>query len=109
MEKDRSFQRGIKILFFILFATVLLVGDGLRFYDLNRQSLWQDDIHTVVYVNDHPSIGEVIHRVSVRDMHSPLYYILLRMEVWAGQQWDIPLTAENLRLVSAGECEWDCR
>ncbi len=102
MEKDCSFQRGSKIIFFVVFATVLLVGGGLRFYDLNRQGLWQDEIHTVVYVNDHPSLGEVIRRVSVRDLHSPLYYILLRMEVWAGQQWNIPLTAGNLRLLSAG-------
>ena len=73
MEKDCSCQRGSKIIFFVVFATVLLVGGGLRFYDLNRQGLWQDEIHTVVYVNDHPSLGEVIHRVSVRDLHSPLY------------------------------------
>ncbi|MCK5218652.1 hypothetical protein KAR10_03970 [bacterium] len=100
-EKNCSFQRGIKILFFVVFASVLLLGGGLRFYDLNRQCLWQDEIHTVVYVNDHPSLWEVVHRVAVRDLHSPLYYILLRMEVWAGQQGDIPLTAGRLRLLSA--------
>jgi hypothetical protein len=89
-----------KLLCAALFLVFLTLGIGLRFYQLNRQSLWQDEIHTVLYVNDHPSIWKVVYRVATWDLHSPLYYVLLRMQVWVQQSLNIQPTEGNLRLLS---------
>lgn len=64
-------------------ALAALAGIVIRFWDLGRQSLWQDEIHTAIYVRDFPSLWEVIHRVATWDLHAPLYYVLLWAEVWA--------------------------
>lgn len=87
--------------FGVAFLLVLLLGVGARFTQLNRLSLWQDEIHTAIYVNDHPSLWTVIHRVATWDLHSPLYYILLRVQVWIQQSLRVPLTDGNLRILSA--------
>ncbi len=87
--------------FSLLSIFILSLGGILRFWHLNRQSLWQDEIHTAIYVNDHPSLWEVIHRVATWDLHSPLFYVLLRVQVWFQQLVSIPLTDGNLRIISA--------
>jgi|GEM_PF-4315241 len=90
-----------RLLLACLFLAVLAPAVWLRFHALDRQSLWQDEIHTALYVNDHPSLAQVVHRVATWDLHSPLYYVLLRMHVWVLQAGGIPLTDGNLRVLSA--------
>ncbi len=85
----------------LLVAAVLFLGGLLRFHDLNRQSLWQDEIHTVLYVNDFPPLTEVISRVAVQDLHSPLYYLLLRAHVAILSHLHLPPDAGHLRWLSA--------
>jgi hypothetical protein len=90
-----------KLAFWAGMTLTALCGIVARFWDLNRQSLWQDEIHTAVYVLDRPLLWEVVHRVATWDLHSPLYYVLLRMEVWAHDLLRVPLTDGNLRILSA--------
>lgn len=97
----RRLVHKINPFYFLSIALFFVLGFILRFWDLNRQSLWQDEIHTAIYVNDHPSLWQIVHRVATWDLHSPLYYLLLRIQVWIEQAFSIPLTDGNLRIVSA--------
>jgi hypothetical protein len=99
---DRAAWRTVRTAGFALaLAAVLAAGVALRFHALDRQSLWQDEIHTAIYVTDHPSLWTVIHRVATWDLHAPLYYVLLWMEVQVQGPLGVPLTDGNLRILSA--------
>jgi len=82
-------------------AVIALAGAVVRFWDLGRQSLWQDEIHTALYVRDFPALWEVVRRVAVWDLHAPFYYVLLWAEVWVERFIHLPLSEGNLRLLSA--------
>lgn len=96
-------NRGFFLKVFLLsgFTVSVILGTVIRFWDLNRQSLWQDEIHTALYIADHPTLWEVIRRVATWDIHSPLFYILLWFETQIYDFCGIPLTDGNLRLISA--------
>jgi uncharacterized membrane protein len=61
-----------------ILITILVVGAILRFYKLDFQSLWLDEIHTINETN--PSVGLsnlYDHILNSGDPHPPLYYYLL--------------------------------
>ncbi len=95
-QTDRQY-----ILVIVLAVAIFIAGAWLRLHDLGRQSLWQDEINTVVYVKDLPTVAETIRRVATWDLHSPLYYVLLLFQVKIYQAFGIPSSDGNLRILSA--------
>ncbi|TMC55004.1 MAG: hypothetical protein E6J26_08350 [Chloroflexi bacterium] len=62
----------------LVLLAILLVAAALRFYRLEAQSLWSDEGASVVQATrDLPAIVEN----AARDIHPPLYYILLHFWV----------------------------
>src|SRR5687768_1242680 len=60
---------------FVLLMLVLLLGAGLRFHNLETQSLWNDEGNSVVMTQK--PIPQIIADSSV-DIHPPGYYLLLK-------------------------------
>lgn len=66
----------------LLLSAALLLGAGLRLYDLGGPSLWMDEGFTWM-VATHP-LSELPERVTVFDKHPPLHYALARAAMLAG-------------------------
>ena len=60
-----------------LCTTVLLAG-ALRVYELDYQSLWSDEIFSLITADPMLSLREFWDRV-LADTHPPIYYLLLRL------------------------------
>lgn len=76
-----------KILVFIV-----LIGSILRFYKLDYQSLWIDEIFSMVQSSPENPIGKIYSYLRENDPHPPLYYfslhtflILFGDTVWVGR------------------------
>jgi mannosyltransferase len=63
------------------FAFASVIGIVLRFYHLDYQSLWHDELFTLNLANPDLSIREMFHLISL-DTHPPLYVVLERMSCW---------------------------
>ncbi len=63
-------------LIFLLLLLVLAVAAGLRFYNLDGQSLWSDEGNSVALA---ARPFAQIARDAANDIHPPLYYFLLRI------------------------------
>jgi 4-amino-4-deoxy-L-arabinose transferase-like glycosyltransferase len=59
---------------FLIFA-ILLLGTALRLYRLGHQSLWNDEVWSVLISNS--SVIEILTVSFWRDTHQPLYYLIL--------------------------------
>lgn len=55
----------------------LLMGAFLRFYNLEYQSVWLDEIHTLNESNPKQTIAELYTSLLLSDPHPPLYFILV--------------------------------
>ena len=62
--------------FILLVCATVLLGAGLRLYKLDYQSLWSDEIFSLITTSPRLSQGEFWDRV-LADTHPPLYYLLL--------------------------------
>src|SRR6266446_1797486 len=60
-----------------LCATVLIAG-AVRVYKLDYQSLWSDEIFSLITTDPNLSVSEFWARVRA-DTHPPIYYLLLRL------------------------------
>ncbi len=61
----------------IVLFLIILLGAGLRIYNLDAESLWTDEPFSIIDAKQE-SINGVIESVNVNEAHSPpLYYILL--------------------------------
>ncbi|MFZ1289737.1 MAG: glycosyltransferase family 39 protein [Melioribacteraceae bacterium] len=60
----------------ILLLVIIIVGSFLRFYKLNYQSLWLDELVTMTVV-DLPTVADVLKITTDADIHPPGFYILL--------------------------------
>ncbi|RAR49718.1 glycosyltransferase family 39 protein [Flavobacterium lacus] len=76
-----------KILLFILF-----IGAVLRLYKLDYQSLWIDEIFSMIQASPENPIGKIYSYLRENDPHPPLYYfslhsflILFGDTVWVGR------------------------
>jgi hypothetical protein len=76
-----------------LCATVLL-GVALRIYKLDYQSLWSDEIFSLITTSPRLSPGEFWDRV-LADTHPPLYYLLLRLSSSAFGQSELAARAPS--------------
>ena len=71
---------------------IVLLGTGLRFLNLGRQSVWIDEGFS--WLASRMNFGAVT-RLAWEDVHPPLYYYLLKASLWV-----FPDTEFGLRLVS---------
>jgi mannosyltransferase len=55
--------------------SVILIGFGLRLYLLDTQSLWWDEMYTMVQASMKP--GELIESLFEDRVHTPLYFVFL--------------------------------
>lgn len=78
-------------------ATVLMVGVGLRACRLGERSLWFDEASSFVTATQFDWL-EMIAR-SARNVHPPLFYILLRL--WVGVFGDTPVALRSLPVTLA--------
>lgn len=62
------------VLFFFL-----LVGGILRFYKLNYQSVWLDEIHTLMEADPSKSWADMYNLLLVAEPHPPLYFALMHV------------------------------
>lgn len=74
-------------------SAIVLLGTILRFLHLGRQSVWIDEGFSWLAVQ--MGFGDVT-RLSLVDVHPPLYYYLLKISLWV-----LPNTEFGLRFVSA--------
>ncbi|MBN1650352.1 MAG: glycosyltransferase family 39 protein [Bacteroidales bacterium] len=61
-----------------LFA-ILILGSILRFYHIDYQSVWLDEIHTLNEANPNLTWSEFYASLLASDPHPPLYFALIRV------------------------------
>jgi 4-amino-4-deoxy-L-arabinose transferase-like glycosyltransferase len=61
----------------IALAAVLLLAAGLRFAELNRQSIWFDEAASI-HIATRPTLDEMMTRIRADERIPPLHYIVLR-------------------------------
>lgn len=61
----------------LIISILLLVGAALRLFHLDYQSLWLDEMHTMLFSDPATSWAKYWQEVGA-DVHPPLYYTLLR-------------------------------
>lgn len=74
MQKIINFIKENKVL-----TIILLIATFLRFYKINFQSLWMDEIYTMNVTNPENSFGTVITEVNNREGFPYLYFLLLKV------------------------------
>lgn len=58
-------------------AIILLVSAVLRFYHLDFQSVWLDEIHTINEANPTSSLAQIYKGLLISEPHPPLYFFLV--------------------------------
>ncbi|MCF6131468.1 glycosyltransferase family 39 protein [Flavobacterium wongokense] len=58
---------------------ILVVAAILRFYHLDYQSVWLDEIHTINEANPNKSFSEVYQALMVSEPHPPLYFFIVHI------------------------------
>jgi len=61
---------------FVLLALILLLGAGLRFHGLGRESLWNDELQSQ-WISDLPMLSQVVRTALAQDGHPPLHDAIL--------------------------------
>jgi uncharacterized membrane protein len=62
----------------LLLCVIVLLGVGLRSYRLDYQSLWTDEIYSLIVTDPTLTFREFWDRVFT-DTHPPIYYLVLRL------------------------------
>lgn len=60
---------------------ILVVGAVLRFYKADVQSIWLDEVFSMIHSNPDKSFSEIYAFIKAYDPHPPLYYFLLHIFV----------------------------
>src|SRR4030065_2414431 len=81
--------------FLMTLFLILLLGSLLRFYKLDLQSLWLDEIVTMRRANLE-SVQEILNMATTIDIHPPGFYIILHYWMKIFENSEV-----NLRLLSA--------
>lgn len=72
--QDKSFDKST----IIVISTLLLAGTILRLWHINYQSLWLDEMHTMLFSDPSLSWSKYWQEIGA-DVHPPLHYTLLRL------------------------------
>ena len=75
----------------VALAGVVAVGAALRLYDLDRWSLWHDEVYTVAVRGSAP-VGDLLTMTT--DPHPPLYYLLVKG--WMAVAGSTPVAVRGL-------------
>jgi len=62
----------------LLLCLIMLLGVGLRAYRLDYQSLWTDEVYSLIVTDPTLTFREFWDRV-LADTHPPIYYLVLRL------------------------------
>lgn len=62
-----------------LLLLLIFIGAIFRFYHIDFQSVWLDEIHTINESNPKISISELYASLLASDPHPPLYFILVQL------------------------------
>lgn len=62
-----------------LLTIILSVAAILRFYHIDYQSVWLDEIHTINEANPNKSFSEVYEALLVSEPHPPLYFFIVHI------------------------------
>jgi uncharacterized membrane protein len=62
-----------------ILSTILLVAAILRFYHVDYQSVWLDEIHTINEADPNKSFGEVYQSLLVSEPHPPMYFFMVHV------------------------------
>jgi 4-amino-4-deoxy-L-arabinose transferase-like glycosyltransferase len=62
-----------------LLLLLIFIGAIFRFYKIDFQSVWLDEIHTINESNPNISISELHSSLLASDPHPPLYFILVQL------------------------------
>lgn len=58
---------------------ILVLGSFFRFYKMDYQSVWLDEIHTLNEANPNLSLSGMIKLMVITEPHPPLYFILIKV------------------------------
>lgn len=58
-------------------AAILLVATALRFYNIDYQSVWLDEIHSLNEANPAFSLTQIYEALLVSEPHPPLYFLVV--------------------------------
>lgn len=61
-----------------ILISIILLSIALRFYHVDYQSLWLDEIHTVIESNPSLSLPETFEALYASDPHPPLYFLFIK-------------------------------
>jgi len=61
-----------------LLGLILIVAIFLRLYQLNFQSIWADEISTMLNTDPNTSLKELVHNINTREGFPYLYFIVLK-------------------------------
>ncbi len=62
----------------LLLLTVAIIAAGARFFELDGNSIWSDELYSLTYSRPELSLGEVL-KIAVNDVHPPFYMGLLHV------------------------------
>jgi uncharacterized membrane protein len=72
----------------------VVLGAALRLYALDYQSLWSDEIFSLIVTDPASSFRDFWARV-LADTHPPIYYLLLRLSSWIFGQSELAARAPS--------------
>ncbi|WP_163266252.1 glycosyltransferase family 39 protein [Chelativorans alearense] len=89
-RQDRSTQLAAAAL-----AGLLLAGLAVRFYRLDAQSLWLDELWTVAASDPSLTFGQWINQWILPDVHPPLHHLVMRAwrVVFGVDEWSLRLSS----------------
>ena len=58
---------------------ILFLATAIRFYNVDFQSVWLDEIHTINEANPSLSFSEMYQLMIITEPHPPLYFILVKI------------------------------
>ncbi|MCI5056839.1 MAG: glycosyltransferase family 39 protein [Flavobacteriales bacterium] len=65
-----------KLTSYIFLAAILIIATLLRFWGLDFQSLWVDELHTMIESAPYKSWTELFDYLSLTDQHPPLHFVI---------------------------------
>ena len=88
---------------FLVLTLLLLLGAGLRFYGLGRESLWNDELDSR-RVSGAQTAREVVAKTLAEDGHPPVYNLLLHFvePIWGDSERALRLPSALAGVLSIG-------
>lgn len=59
--------------------TVVLLSLVLRLFNLGKESLWLDEVYSILYVTERYTTAGILFNLPLNEPHPPLYYLILNL------------------------------